>query len=541
MLKNRKYIIFEPPESADDLFDPPDEAKVRKYFQGSYNKRLVLGILEYNGFIPTTGNDFNIAWVSPNESDQMNFISRLQSINHFPFSKKILGNKAELANIIQNNPNGDMFDNFFPRTFILPKDREVLYKIMKSRPEIKFIAKPPGGSCGHGIKLVSFINFYSIPSGAVVSEYINRPLTIDSFKFDLRIYVLVTSWAPLRAFICREGIARFATESYSKLTENPYSHLTNATLNKHNEKYSTDFKWKLSELLNEVEHRFKKDPDELMNEVVAVVSQTLALVQPTMAPDIRHGVDAPFFEIYGFDVLIDREFKPYILEINTFPSLTYDTDVDFEVKAPMVAQALSIAGIVDMDYNELIREENLISCEEDEIENLDKEIVEMEDLRNEKSGNGWIRLFPADYNDDLQPLLSVPRFQNYNKKIKKENIDPRELGKAFSSAQGIELLKSYLEVLLDKVRSGGAGKRTTRRIQAFLSAQGYSLRPGVGIIVPLENFIERAKAWINLVRTDKEIPDKVKAKIIESGDMFVAQVLTNCHMRHVKDVSTLFS
>ena len=42
-----------------------------------------------------------------------------------------------------------------------------------------------------------------------------QPFIIDGFKFDLRIYVLMTSCDPLRIFVYNEGLARFATTSYS--------------------------------------------------------------------------------------------------------------------------------------------------------------------------------------------------------------------------------------------------------------------------------------------------------------------------------------
>ena len=84
-----------------------------------------------------------------------------------------------------------------------------------------WIVKPAGSSQGKGIYFINSINdiphnqLSSINGGHyIVSHYVANPLLVNDYKFDLRIYVAITSINPLRIYIFQDGLARFATCKY---------------------------------------------------------------------------------------------------------------------------------------------------------------------------------------------------------------------------------------------------------------------------------------------------------------------------------------
>ena len=56
------------------------------------------------------------------------------------------------------------------------------------------------------------------------------------------------------------------------------------------------------------------------------------------------------FEVFGFDVLIDQDLRPWLLEVNLTPALSCDSPLDQKVKSNCIADLLSLAGVVKMDH-----------------------------------------------------------------------------------------------------------------------------------------------------------------------------------------------
>lgn len=51
------------------------------------------------------------------------------------------------------------------------------------------------------------------------------------------------------------------------------------------------------------------------------------------------------FEILGFDVLIDEDTKPWLLEVNQAPSFQTDSEIDYKVKKAVIMDTLRILSV----------------------------------------------------------------------------------------------------------------------------------------------------------------------------------------------------
>uniref|UniRef100_A0A7S0J377 Tubulin--tyrosine ligase-like protein 5 n=1 Tax=Calcidiscus leptoporus TaxID=127549 RepID=A0A7S0J377_9EUKA len=246
-------------------------------------------------------------------------------------------------------------------------------------------------------------------STTVVQQYVSSPYLVGGHKFTLRLYSVITSAEPLRVYLHRNGFALFASEAYAADGTARLSVMTNAALNQkashassasaNSGANSTSFargghndgngaaeagskeqvaagaeaaaasrlelklppeapRWELAKLLAFVGEMRTGRAADVWRSLQRLVLHTWvaargALVSAMQRSLKEHSVAgshqfAATFELIGFDVLLDENLKPWLLELNASPSLKVEApdSSDAVVKDAMLEDMLSLVDAI---------------------------------------------------------------------------------------------------------------------------------------------------------------------------------------------------
>ncbi|TKS89469.1 Tubulin polyglutamylase ttll6 [Collichthys lucidus] len=310
------------------------------------------------------GEDWTLFWTDCSVSlDRVKDMKRYQKINHFPGMSEICRKDSLARNMNRMLKLFPKDYNIFPRTWCLPADYSDFQAYTRAKKNKTYICKPDTGCQGKGI-------FITKSTKDIQAEHmICQPFIIDGYKFDLRIYVLVTSCDPLSIFMFKEGLARFCTTKYNEPTHNNVEdvcmHLTNYSINKNSENFvrdeDTGSKRKLS-TLNKLLESISCNTDKMWNDIEDMIIKTLISAHPILKHNYHtcfpnHTTGSACFEILGFDVLLDHRLRPWVLEVNHSPSFTTDSPLDREVKDALLYDTLVLINLGACDRRKILKEE----------------------------------------------------------------------------------------------------------------------------------------------------------------------------------------
>ncbi|OQS01270.1 tubulin-tyrosine ligase family [Achlya hypogyna] len=213
-----------------------------------------------------------------------------------------------------------------------------------------WIVKPAGMSRGRGIRvfnqLAELLAYADVENHKecqwIVQKYIENPLLVCNRKFDIRQWVFVTSWNPLTVWFYMDCYLRFSSEEYQMNDlSDQFVHLTNNSIQKFGDNfykaYSTEDgsmtvegnMWHSDDLQAYLSKRYGLDPEtnesiwlgQIQPRMKQIVSWSLQCVQDTVA----HRKNS--CELYGYDFMIDEQFKPWLIEVNSSPACDYSTAI----------------------------------------------------------------------------------------------------------------------------------------------------------------------------------------------------------------------
>ncbi|NXO19834.1 TTLL3 monoglycylase, partial [Cisticola juncidis] len=198
-----------------------------------------------------------------------------------------------------------------------------------------WILKPSAKSRGRGIvcatRLEEVLQLTQSPTGSssrrcewVVQKYVERPLTIFNTKFDIRQWFVVTDWKPLTAWFYRDCYLRFCSSPFSLCHLEPARHLCNVSIQKRYKRLQPDPRlppdkiWSNTQFQAYLAQLGQADSWQR----VIVPGMKAAILNALRCAREHVGSRKGSFELFGADFLIGKDFQPWLLEINSCPTMS---------------------------------------------------------------------------------------------------------------------------------------------------------------------------------------------------------------------------
>ncbi|XP_069357182.1 tubulin glycylase 3A-like isoform X1 [Maniola hyperantus] len=240
----------------------------------------------------------------------------------------------------------------------------LLKEIHKYRPQLScegchniWIIKPGCCSRGRGIRMASKLGVImnllnKANTKYVIQKYIEEPLLIHETKFDIRQYYLVTSTYPLIIWMYKDCYLKFSSQKYSLKDYHESIHLTNNAVQRkygncsgrhadlpNNNMWDLD---KYKSYLNKI------GQDDAWDTII-YPGMKKSIVSIMLSCQDSLSVSKNRFELYGCDFLLDKEYKPWLIEINSCPDLNHTTHVTAKICPAVVSDIIKV--VIDYSNN----------------------------------------------------------------------------------------------------------------------------------------------------------------------------------------------
>jgi hypothetical protein len=292
-----------------------------------------------------------------------------QKVNWLPGMSEICRKDTLGKNVtIYAKRFGEEHFDFWPKSFNLPLEWDAFIDEFQARP-VPYILKPPLAARGEGIRLFTKLedatrdSVYVQEKIPLAQRYIPNPLLFHGkYKMSFRFYVALTSVDPLRIYVYQDGLVRICSTEY-RTDEASFSdllvHLTNYDLHVSNEDQfvnamrNEETECRLDGLRADWQEvkamlsRQGKDVDRMWRDIQDLVVKSFISAEKPLQRAVKAHIKTrgTAYEVTGFDVLLDEDLKPWLLEVNHTPSLCPHTDLENDIKRHMLRDLYQLVDI----------------------------------------------------------------------------------------------------------------------------------------------------------------------------------------------------
>ncbi|NXP17656.1 TTLL3 monoglycylase, partial [Scytalopus superciliaris] len=230
-----------------------------------------------------------------------------------------------------------------PSRVLQQRCQDLLRRLEEQLPQLSmegklnvWILKPGAESQGRGIVCATRLEevlclargctALSVREGKwVVQKYVEQLLTIFGTKFDIRQWFVVTDWKPLTVWFYRDCYLRFCSRPFSLHSLERARHLCNVSVQKlyktspdQDPRVPPDRIWSSKQFQAYLAQLGQGDAWHQ----VMVPSMKAAILNALRSAQDQVGFRKGSFELYGADFLIGEDCQPWLLEINSCPTMS---------------------------------------------------------------------------------------------------------------------------------------------------------------------------------------------------------------------------
>uniref|UniRef100_A0A8D8QD87 Tubulin polyglutamylase TTLL4 n=1 Tax=Cacopsylla melanoneura TaxID=428564 RepID=A0A8D8QD87_9HEMI len=283
----------------------------------------VIKVLDHYGYtrieLDNKTQNWDLLWAHDYPYTKMNLkqLKPHQKINHFPGTGYIT-NKMDLATTNMSQ---------IPKAFLIPDHKSELLKFASANPSKLFVQKS-NNHRGIVIKPIAELDLKS--GGSFVQEYVDNPLLIDGYKFDIGLYTAITNIDPLNVYVYSgEVLFRFCPTKYHPFDPknvdkyvigDDYLPTWEVPSLKH---YYNNLGYGMKESFDAYVRAKGKNPEKVWTQVDEAIRSITLNKEPMLQQLLKYySSKNNFFEMMRFDFVIDDDLNVFVMEANMSPNLS---------------------------------------------------------------------------------------------------------------------------------------------------------------------------------------------------------------------------